>query len=49
MEREPRISAAEAGNKMVFKRANGTFSCITAMDSGGGELKVNVRLVKELL
>ena len=49
MEREPRISAAEAGNKMVFKRANGALSCITAMDPGGGELKINVGLVKELL
>lgn len=40
------ISAAEPSNKVVFKRADGTFCSIATMDARGGQLEVDVSIME---
>ena len=49
IEWEIAVCAAEAGDKVVFERADGAFGCVSSMDMGRGELEVHLGAVHELL
>ena len=49
IEREIAVRAAEAGDEVVFERADGAFGCIMPMDMGRGELEIDLGTVHELL
>ena len=42
------VDAAEAGNEVVLKGANGTFGSIAVMNAGWCKLEVNVLITKVL-
>ncbi len=49
IEREVAVSAAKAGDEVVFKRADGALGCVATVDVWRGKLKVNLGTVHELL
>ncbi len=49
VEREVAVSAAKAGDEVVFKRADGALGCVAMVDVWRGKMEVNLGAVHELL
>ena len=47
MERKIFVDAAEAGDEMVFERADCAFGGVSTVEAGGDELKINGFVAEE--